>query len=94
MKSVSYKYSTVQVLIYAKHLIDKLKAAFIRNTTNIGQYDKFTTNIQHIPLTLLVRHQEQHLACKKLSDEVLVWLSLTSMVQMSMPLLHHHLWLQ
>jgi len=26
-------------------------------------------------LTLLVRHQEEHPACKKLSGEVLVWLS-------------------
>jgi len=25
--------------------------------------------------TLLVGHQEEHLACKNLSDEVLVWLS-------------------
>ena len=29
-------------------------------------------------LTLLVGHQEEHLACKKLSDEVLVWLSVWS----------------
>jgi len=27
-------------------------------------------------LTLLAGRQEEHLACKKLSDEVLVWLSL------------------
>jgi len=26
-------------------------------------------------LTLLVRYQEEHPACKKLSDEVLAWLS-------------------
>ena len=26
-------------------------------------------------LTLLVWHQEEHLACKKTSDEVLAWLS-------------------
>jgi len=26
-------------------------------------------------LTLMVEHQEEHLACKKLSDEVLAWLS-------------------
>jgi len=31
--------------------------------------------------TLLVGHQEEHPACKKLSDEVLVWLSLFSEVQ-------------
>jgi len=33
-------------------------------------------------LTLLVRRQEQHLACKKLSGEVLAWLSVCSEVQM------------
>jgi len=32
-------------------------------------------------LTLLAGHQEEHPACKKLSDEVLVWLSLWSEVQ-------------
>jgi len=33
-------------------------------------------------LTLLAGHQEEHPACKKLSDEVLVWLSVWSEVQM------------
>jgi len=33
-------------------------------------------------LTLLVGHQEKHPACKKLSDEVLAWLSVWSEVQM------------
>jgi len=32
-------------------------------------------------LTLLVGRQEEHSACKKLSDEVLVWLSVWSEVQ-------------
>ena len=32
-------------------------------------------------LTLLVGHQEEHMACNKLSDEVLVWLSVWSKVQ-------------
>jgi len=32
-------------------------------------------------MTLLVGRQEEHLACKKLSDEVLVWLSVWSEVQ-------------
>ena len=32
-------------------------------------------------LTLLAEHQEEHPACKKLSDEVLVWLSVWSKVQ-------------
>jgi len=33
-------------------------------------------------LTLLVGHQEEHLACKKLSGQVLAWLSLWSKLQM------------
>jgi len=33
-------------------------------------------------LTLLIGHQEEHSACKKLSDEVLAWLSVWSNVQM------------
>jgi len=33
-------------------------------------------------LTLLVGHQQEHLACKKLSDEVLAWVSVWSKVQM------------
>jgi len=32
-------------------------------------------------LTLLVGHQEEHLACKNMSDEVLAWLSVWSKVQ-------------
>jgi len=32
-------------------------------------------------LTLLVGHQEQHPACKDFSDEVLLWLSVWSEVQ-------------
>jgi len=47
-------------------------------------------------LILLVGHQEEHLDCKNLSDEVLVWLSIRSevhdlhMVQL-MPMPPHHL---
>ena len=33
-------------------------------------------------LMLLIGPQEEHVACKKSSDEVLVWLSLWSKVQM------------
>jgi len=32
-------------------------------------------------LTLLVGHQEEHPACKKVSDEMLVWLSVCSEMQ-------------
>jgi len=43
-------------------------------------------------LTLLVRRQEGHLACKKLSDEVLAWLSVWSEVQTCTSLsgFHYH----
>jgi len=34
-------------------------------------------------LTLLVGHQKEHPACKKLSDEVLVWLSACRQMQMT-----------
>jgi len=33
-------------------------------------------------LTLLVGRHEEHLVCKKLSDDVLAWLSLWSEIQM------------
>jgi len=48
--------------------------------------------MQRTYLTLLVGHQEEHPACKKLSDEVLAWLSVWSkhMVQL-MPLPPHPL---
>jgi len=39
-------------------------------------------NLACSALALLVGHQEEHLACEKLSDEVLVWLSVWSKVQM------------
>jgi len=43
-------------------------------------YAKFTSNynkavVAFTTLTQSVGRQEEHLACKKLSDEVLVWLS-------------------
>jgi len=37
-------------------------------------------NFAFSALTLLVGHQEVHLTCKKLSDEMLVWLSVWSEV--------------
>jgi len=40
------------------------------------------TYLPSVPLTLLVGRQEEHLACKKMSDEVLAWLSAWSEVQM------------
>jgi len=59
-----------------------------------GQYDAFSA------LTMLVGRQEGHPACKKLSGEVLAWLSVWSegandlhMVQ-QMPLPPHHFLLQ
>jgi len=40
------------------------------------------TNLAFLASTLLATRQEQHLACKKLSDEVLARLSVWSKVQM------------
>jgi len=48
-------------------------------------------------LTLLVGCHEEHPACKKLSDELLAWLSFWSEMQMMvqlMPLPRHHLQLR
>jgi len=41
----------------------------------------FSTYCTFSALTLLVGHQEVHPACKKLSDEALVWLSVCSKMQ-------------
>jgi len=41
-----------------------------------------TLNPTHFTLTLMVGHREEYLACKKLSDEVLVWLSVWGKMQM------------
>jgi len=41
-----------------------------------------TLDLPSVLLTLLVRHHEEHPTCKKLSDEVLAWLSVWSLVQM------------
>ena len=40
-----------------------------------------TLKFMRSALTLLVGHQEEHPACKKLSDELMVWLSVWSEVQ-------------
>jgi len=40
------------------------------------------SNIAFSALTLLVGCQEEHPVCKKLSDQVLAWLSVWSEVQM------------
>jgi len=42
----------------------------------------YLPGVAFIALTLLDGHQKDHLAFKKLSDEVLAWLSLWSEVQM------------
>jgi len=41
----------------------------------------YLTIIALSALMLLVGHQEEHPACKKLTDEVLAWLSVCSEVQ-------------
>jgi len=62
----------------------------LQNVTTLSRYNfnnnnKNNTNnnltISSMPLTLLAGQQEEHPACKKLSDEVLVWLSVCSKVQ-------------
>jgi len=47
----------------------------------VGSYCNAFSARAFSALTLLVGHQEEHLACKKLSDEVLVWLPVWSEVQ-------------
>jgi len=46
-----------------------------KRKTDFGHdsYGKYMTFVS--ALTLLVGHQKEHLACKKLSDEVLAWIS-------------------
>jgi len=51
------------------------------NATNRKELTVFF-KIAFSALTLLDGHQEEHRACKKLSDEVLAWLSVWSKVQM------------
>jgi len=51
--------------------------ALVRSKTSVN----LTLNVSVIALTLLIGHQE-HPACKKLSDKVLVSLSVWSGVQM------------
>jgi len=44
-------------------------------------YSRQNLVLPSLLLTLLIGHQEEHLACKKLNDEVLAWLSVWSKVQ-------------
>jgi len=43
---------------------------------------EFPFKFAFVALTLLVEHQQEHLAGRKLSDKVLAWLSVCSEVQM------------
>jgi len=64
----------------------------LNNVANNGKYHEDISELSFVvkissafsALTLLVGHQEEHPACKKLSDAVgvLVWLSVWSEVQM------------
>ena len=62
-----------------------LNVIFLLQSANINTaqhlYRLFSICSAFSALTLLVRCQEEHLACKKLTDEVLVWLSVCSEVQ-------------
>ena len=53
----------------------ELTASFIILLLLFIDFNIFST------LTLLVGHGKEHLACKKLRDEVLMWLSVCSKVQ-------------
>jgi len=61
----------------------------LSGTTLVSRYQKGKTDLDFTEardsafsaLTLLVGRQEEHLACKKLSGEVLAWLSVWSEVQ-------------
>jgi len=50
-------------------------ACFLESLTFMWDYSAFSA------LTLLVGHQEEHPACKKLSDDMLLWSSVWSDVQ-------------
>jgi len=67
----------------------------VKAMTLLLKYNIDICYIAFSALTLLVGRQEEHLACKNLSDKVLEWLSVWSEVQMVcmvqlMPLPPHH----
>ena len=59
----------------------QLESGVMENSSCTGICHYFVERIAFNALTLLVGHQEEHLACKKLSDEVLVLFSAWSEVQ-------------
>ena len=74
----------------------RLTKLLYHHRSNVHQHT-FTTELHHTAmkagvwlsiqiafsaLTLFAGRQEEHLACKKLTDEVLAWLSICSEVQM------------
>jgi len=58
-----------------------LLSKILRPFVNLTPFLLEIANSAISALTLLVGRQERHLACKKLSSEVLVWLSVWSEVQ-------------
>jgi len=65
-----------QALLYTNSNVGEL---WLKGSTGVPQ---FTSGKAFSALTLLALQQEGHLACKKLSGEVLAWLSVWSKVQM------------
>jgi len=69
-------------------MVPVLKTVFLRSTKGyrishqLAEYSQLVTDIWQCALTLLVGHQEKQPARKKLSDGVLAWLSVWSVVQM------------
>jgi len=55
---------------------------FLLTSYNLAVEEFYVIFLFVSALTVLVGRQEGHPACKKLSDEVLVWLSVWSKVQM------------
>jgi len=54
---------------------ETVSTKWINRTTNTILWSLYRSTCAFIALTLLVGWQEGHLACKKLSSEVLAWLS-------------------
>ena len=54
----------------------------IANTDKMMIKHNYGQRVAFSALTVMVGRQEEHPACKKLSDEVLAWLPVSSEVQM------------
>jgi len=62
-----------EMYTYGRHILRF--EMYISTAQHFTLTHSYTGSFAFSPLTLLVRHQEEHPACKKLSDEVLAWSS-------------------